>query len=87
VSTEVLQDTRADGPLDSRTSFPEDDENRKRVTLGEVPERPIGPVSKDDKPIFRLPQKMQENPGKQAVSALPGILPKRSETSRNEPLR
>jgi hypothetical protein len=59
----------------------------KVSSFGEVPERPNGPVSKPYTAISRLPRKTRENPAKQGISALLGILPKRPETSRNAPFR
>jgi hypothetical protein len=52
-----------------------------------VAEWPIAPVLKGDRPISGLPTKTRENPAKHGVFALPGVLPKRPETSRNVPKR
>jgi hypothetical protein len=37
---------------------------------GEVPERPIGPVSKNNKPLFHLPLENTKQPEKQVLFAL-----------------
>jgi hypothetical protein len=50
------------------------------TSAGEVPEWPIGPVSKGYRRFSRLPSKTRENPRKQGIFALPGVLPKSAET-------
>jgi hypothetical protein len=55
--------------------------------LGEVPERPIGPVSKGYSRLSHLPAKTRENPRKYRVYALLSILPKRPEMCRKVPSR